>query len=490
MRMGAVLRMLRGKAVLACASVLLASGHAMAAPFAPVVPPICPTTTKIPWRYAVGGGIFWFDLPSDPNCSSSAGNPCPHYINNLDHRRFFVSNSWVGYVGFRLEAFQTEPTYDRIEWGLENNPLKSRTGNAAAGTVLWVTTSASFGSQRALLNFRADAFGSYGGFNFNELQVCRYRATIDTAAPPTMDLKRRYHGVLLGYGDTVYLKFSANSRYHYPITLWRDPGSSGTDYDLYTRCGALPTQFQYDARSYSGDDQEFIDAGNCTGTLYVAVNAHSATGPGAFNLVRGIHGPSGHVPLRVGVSPAVSSDRLAGIGAYVRTAARYFYGYTEGEQLVTQIDVYNNACNAGSCGGANCDICYHSAEFGRANSGLCSGQIHLYQDTNDRVAAHELGHLKFCVGDEYFDSPGPPPTQLEQCGHTVMADPLLDNNNMCTELDHNRDGSPSASSSPLSSGWAQAFAVGKAVTYTNETYDNFAYHQFDFDNRLGTVITH
>jgi hypothetical protein len=483
--------MLRVKAVLASVPVLLAAGQVMAAPFVPVVPPTCPTTTNIPWRYAVGGGIWWFDLPSDPNCSSSPGNECPHYINNIDHRRFFSANSWVGYVGFRLDFFQTEPTFDRIEWGLENSPLTTRSGTAAAGTVLWANTTASFGSRRAVLNFRTDAFGSHPGFHFNELRVCKYRTSIDTAPPPTMDLKRRHHGVLLGAGDTVYLKFSATARYHYPITLWRDAGfDDGTDYDLYTRCGALPTQTQYDARSYSGDNQEFIDAGNCTGTMYVAVNAHAANGPGAFNLARGIHGGTGHIPLRVGVTPAVSSDKLTGIGNYVKVAARYFYGYTEGEHVVTQIDIYNSGCSAGSCGGSNCDICYHSDAFGRANSGLCGGQIHVYQDTNDRVAAHELGHLKFCAGDEYYDSPGPPLTQLDQCGHTVMADPLMDNNNMCTELDHNKDGSPAATSSPLISSWGQAFAAGKAVTYSNETYDNYPYHQFDFDNRLGTVITH
>jgi hypothetical protein len=482
--------MQRRKTVLVCVPVLLATSQALAA-FTPVVPPTCPTTTNIPWTYTVGGGTFTFDLPSDPNCISGATNPCPHYINNLDHRRFFVANSWVGYVGFRLNAFHTEGSFDRVEWGLENNPLLVKSGSGTAGTVLWVNTSASFGSLRALLNFRADSSVTYPGFSFDQLRVCKSRTSIDTAPPATLDLKRRYHGVLLGTGDTVYLKFSATSRYHYPITLWRDAGSSGTDYDLYTRCGALPTQTQYDTRSFSGDDQEFIDAADCTGTLYVAVNAHSAAGPGAFNLVRGIHGPSAHTQLRVGITPPVSSTLLTALGSQFRESARFFYGYTEGEQMVTQIDVYNNgSCNAGSCGGGNCDICYHSAEFGRANSGLCGGQINLYQDTNTRIAAHELGHLKFCVGDEYVDSPGPPPTQLEKCGHTVMADPLGSNQNMCTELDHNRDGTPGAGSSPLSSGWAQAFAVGKAVTYSNETYDNYSYHQFDFDNRLGTVITH
>jgi hypothetical protein len=497
MSMGERLIGKRARALLASVPLLLASSQALAAPFNPVVPPTCPTTTNIPWKYTVGGGTYWFDLPSDPNCSSSPGNPCPHYINALDHRRFFVANRWVGYVGFRLEGFNTESGYDVMNWGLENNPLFSKSGSGAAGTILYVTTAASFGSLRALLNYKTDYSVTYPGFSFNQLRVCTYRTSADTAAPAQLDLSRRYHGVLLGYGDTVYLKFGASSAYHYPITLWRDMGgvianSGAMDYDLYTRCGALPTATQYDARSYSSDDQEFIDASNCNGTMYVAVNVHNQAAPGAFNLVRGIHRPTGHVPLRVGVTPAITSAPvLTTLGLNLRESSRYFYGFTEGEQMVTQIDLYNNgSCAAGSCGGSNCDICYHSAEYGRANSGLCGGQINLWLDSTNLTTAHELGHLKFCAGDEYVDDPGPPPTQLEKCGHTVMANITSDNFNLCTYLDHNRDGTPGTPPSALTPGWTQAFNAGKALNNENLTFDNHPYHVHDFDNKVGTVITH
>lgn len=487
----------RAWAVLTSVPVVLATSQVLAAPFAPVVPPTCPTTTNIPWKYSVDGSTYWFDLPSDPNCNSAGGNPCPHYINALDHRRFFVSNPWVGYVGFRLETFKTEASYDSVYWGLENYPLFSKSGTGAAGTVLYVTTAASFGSLRALLNFKTDYSVTYPGFSFNQLKVCTYRTSADTAAPAQLDLKRRYHGALLGYGDTVYLKFGASSAYHYPITLWRDMGgiaanSGPMDYDLYTRCGALPTATQYDARSYSSDDQEFIDAANCNGTMYVAVNVHNQAAAGAFNLVRGIHSSAGHVPLRVGIKPAITdAPSLTAVGLNMREAARYFYGYTEGEQMVTQIDVYNNgSCAAGSCGGSNCDICYHSTESGRPSSGLCAGQIQLFLGNNTVLAAHELGHLKFCAGDEYVDSTTTPITQLERCGHTVMADPGQDNFNLCTYLDHNRDGTPGTAASTLTPGWTQAAAAGKALHTEDVTFDNHPYHLFDFDNKVGTIVTH
>jgi hypothetical protein len=79
-----------------------------ASAWSPVQPPTCPTTTNLDWNYRVGGGTGVFDLPSDPNCSPYPSHPCPHYINNLSHNRVFVSNTWVGYVGFHVGSFYTE----------------------------------------------------------------------------------------------------------------------------------------------------------------------------------------------------------------------------------------------------------------------------------------------------------------------------------------------------------------------------------------------
>jgi len=483
--MGERLKAVRAVAVSACAPVLLAASQALAGPFTPIVPPTCPTTTKIPWSYAVDGTSYVFDLPSDRNCVDN-GDPCPHYINNLDHRRFFVANPWVSYVGFRLKNFKTEANYDFMNWGLEGTALSSKSGTGVANTILAVSTTASFGSKRALLNFKTDSSVTFNGFTFDQLRVCTSRTSADTAAPATLDLKRRYHGVLLGADDTVYLSFPSSARYHYPITLWRDAGSTGTDFDLYMRCGAKPTKTQFDAASTSIDNQEFIDVGNCTGTAYIAVYAYSASAPGAFNLARGIH--TNHVALRLGTASILTAPEIAGLTSDVSTAARYYYGYTEGERMVNQIDFYNSgSCAAGSCGGSNCDLCYHN-DFGRAHAGP---QVHFYSDSRDpRTIAHELGHYDFATGDEYIDDPGPPASQLEQCGHTVMADPMFDNFNICTPLDHRTDATPGAGFSALSSGWEQAASAAKAIEFENVTYDNYPYNAFDFHSQVGLVIAH
>src|SRR5262249_15434991 len=130
--------------------------EAEAVTFTPVQPPTCPTTTNIDWNYRIGGKTGVFDLPSDPNCAGSPSNPCPHYINNLKNYRFFVSNSWVGYVAERVGFFSTETNFDFLKWGLDGAPLSSQSGSVGAGAIFWTNTSWSFGGTRALLQFIAD----------------------------------------------------------------------------------------------------------------------------------------------------------------------------------------------------------------------------------------------------------------------------------------------------------------------------------------------
>lgn len=96
---------------------MAATRTARAVTFSPIKPAVCPTTTNIAWNYRIGGKSGVFDLPSDPNCSGTPTNPRPHYINNINNNSFFVSNAWVGYVGFRVNFFSTESNYDFVRWG-------------------------------------------------------------------------------------------------------------------------------------------------------------------------------------------------------------------------------------------------------------------------------------------------------------------------------------------------------------------------------------
>lgn len=462
--------------------------------FDPVKPPTCPTTLDFDWNYRIGGTTGVFDLPSDPNCTATPGNPCPHYINNLNNSRWFVSNTWVGYIAYRVSAFSTESSSDFLKWGLESIPLGSISGSVSSGTRLWSNTSWSFGGVRDALDFMTNGSNTYGGAYLDQVQVCTYLNQIDTHPPNTFDLKRRYNGILLGTNDVVYLKFAATSTNHYSITLWDDMEGAGNDFDLYGRCGSLPTPTQYDWRGYSTDSQEYIEASNCNDTVYVAV--HSYAGTGIFSTVLGIHSPGNHTNLRAGTTFNATDGQLATFRTSLQRAMRHFYGSTEGEQVIGQVDLYNSQnCSIGSsdCDGSRCDICFNNIA-GRSN-GHCAAWgtagINLFPTcaTDGECISHEMGHFKYCVFDEYYDPPSGG-SSIWQCGHSNMASPWGNNNNFCVDSDHKTDKDPAAPASTLASVMSAATAAGTAIDSENVTFDNFDYEDFDFNSLVGNVVQH
>jgi hypothetical protein len=455
--------------------------------FTPVQPPTCPTMTALSWNYRIGGQTGVFDLPSDPNCTSVTGNPCPHYINNLNNNRWFVSNVWVNSIAFRIGFFSTESGYDFLRWGSETLPIGSVSGSVAAGTTLWSNTSASFGSVRNALNFVADYSVTYEGSSLDQVQICTSRTSVDTGTPNVLDLKRRYHGILLGTNDVVYLQFAADPTRHHPIALWDDMGSAGNNFDLYARCGSLPTPTLYDWRANSPDSQEYIDISGCGSTVYLAVHARS--GSGVFSVTRGIHTTAAHTGnLRAGTAFNASSAQMATFNATLQQAARHFYGSTEGEQVVDRIDLYNSqTCTTTSCGGGNCDICFVD-EPGTAYAGCGWGVVvqQGYYGTGEGVS-HEFGHYRYCIGDEYVNVDV---GSIWQCGHSNMANPWGDNNNYCVDFDHMQDKNPAAPDSTLSSVMTQAYSAGTAVDSENVTFDNYDYEAFDFNGLVGNIVQH
>lgn len=478
--------------VLAIAAVISCVLPARAAfAWAVIAPPACPTTTNLAWNYRVDGSAGVFDLPSDPNCSGTSGNPCPHYINNLNHQRVFVANSYVSYVGFHVADFSTEPCCDFITWGLEGyTPYPKASGTQlGSGSVMWVNTSWSFEGIRAVLNFSTDYSVTYQGFTLDQIQVCTYLSSPDSHGPNTIDSKKRTIGALLGTGDVVYLQFAASSSYHYPVTLWKDTGEDGTaDFDLYGRCNAMPTPTQYDYRSFSSLSQENIDVTGCNGTEYLAIASYN--GSGIFSVVRGIHKPSNHRNLTAGTSFNATATQMSQFNTQLAGAAQELYGRTEGEQYIQKINLYNSqSCGSTSCGGGKCDICFDNVS-GTGSSGLCSGQIHL--DTgywgNVGGTTHEFVHYTMCTGEEYYnDSSGSP---VWQCGHTDMANPWTDNHNLCVDNDHKTDPQPGATPSTLPSGWTQANNAGAIVDWQNTTFDNYNYQGYNFWGNVGSVSQH
>ncbi len=252
------------------------------------------------------------------------------------------------------------------------------------------------------------------------------------------------------------------------------------------RCGAVPTPTVWNWRGFSGNSQEYLDVSGCTSARYYVV-VHSHSGNGVFSLVRGRHNSEGHiVALRAGTAFNASSTQMNTFANTIQVGIRHYYGSTEGASVIHTVDLYNsNGCGATSCGGSSCDICFkNSPGTGLAN---CDGAVDIFQSyfANPEGLAHELGHYKFCFFPDE-SSAGP----VWHCGHSNMANPWGDNNNYCTTFDHLYDETPNAPSTPNSSAWDQAMAVGKVEVPITRTGDNFDYEAFDFNDLVARVVIH
>jgi hypothetical protein len=102
--------------------------------------------------------------------------------------------------------------------------------------------------------------------------------------------------------------------------------------------------------------------------------------------------------------------------------------------------------------------------------------------------AHELGHSKYCLADEYQDIDASPGFKV-QCFHSLMGfqSGVIDNHNFC--VDHNHGGvmDPTADFPLVPSAMRQAFNAGAAVDFQDVTFDNTPYYTFDFHELLGKV---
>jgi hypothetical protein len=234
---------------------------------------------------------------------------------------------------------------------------------------------------------------------------------------------------------------------------------------------------------------EFIDHPTCTGTLYFA--AHAFSGSGAFNIVPTYHLPSGHKTVKVSGCQVFNPDRRSQWTPELVDAAGLLFGATEGALIIDKWQLWNaNGCAQNACGGANCDLVFKDVP-GSGQSPVCqpgplgypwvSAQSTSYDRT--RTIAHELLHRYYCLQDEYQW-----PFTLQD-GHAMMANHYLsDQNNICSDLDHNTDPSPGASPSSWPNGDALACQSGVCGgVVPGATDDNHAYSGFDFKNTAGIV---
>jgi hypothetical protein len=486
----------------------------------------------------VGSGRLsdaWQQVSENPNVPGD-------YNNNIDYTSQFVFNTYVDSYGVYISSFDTQKNHDTLKLPYETALLSGRMpdGDVAHG---WHDVMLGSGARNdPFFRFRSDAYDTARGFELTSARVCTTdtRTTAKNPSPhPTIPAMRNT-GVLLGSGDTVYFEipvgptkydtFCAESdQVHDTFALWGEPSAS-TDFDLYARCGALPTESQYDGdRGFSNTNQEFIHApvGTCPCGSHWYVAVHSYQGAGMFSFVAHKHyagehrGTSSwaawwdteHYPGAVPPVP-LSNAEICKYHKQIAMGYKHFFGANEGARYWDHIEFWPGYRQAP----ADLDGVIKQQYDGRPGSCICGhgwdtelctfsngGRIKLYRgwsgtgspDAYDgRALSHEMGHFLNCLEDEYHDGS---PTRLE-CGHSIMSSEWGHQNNYCYCNDDSIGGHECSQgngdhgwdTTPVDNSTIQTEAVWtrirkRAPFAITSTPDNYDYRDFSFGDRYAQV---
>jgi hypothetical protein len=431
----------------------------------------CNTWTQLNWSYVVGIGSS-SELPLD------RWNPA-HYINALHYTRVISANRYVKKLAFSLQSFQTETGWDWLDFGEYGQSLTRLSGSGYSGWQTPIAVSGSLQSTPAIVQFHSDYSVTGSGFSIDKVRVCCQQELPTTATP--LQRYKRHVGLLLGTNDVVYFSAPPSGTLHSTFTL---RGQPGRDFNLYVRCGNLPTPTVYDyaSTSTSSNEHVHIPYNACQSTYYIAVNSHG--GSGWFDLWWQDHYASQHMNLRAGTNFAASSNDMTNMAGILLRTGRHYFGTTEGTGYIERIDLYNSnttQCGGTSCGGAACDFCFHAEPN---QIGACGGVIRcgpgpvhrwLPNSVDEDCATHELGHRY-------------------QCGHSMMSYNYAPaNHNVCytqsvgVRADHGYDRDSIAPFPDYPSTWDVMYTHGVTPWKPDETPDNYDFVDF---TALGSVVQH
>jgi len=484
---------------------LCAGRSASAFSFTPIAPATCPSFTEIPFTYNVGGGTGVWEQPRDVNDHNV-------YMGNVNYYRSIMGNKYTSRFGLHVATFSSQANADRLDLIVPSGTTQQLSGNPALG---WYDMVAPFNEEIDSYPFRlrwvTDNSISSTGFSIDRARVC-YDGSLGSTATPLLKPLERTSGVLLGTDDVVTMRATVPGiDVHTTFALWGGAGPNGADFDLFLGCNVIPTPTSYMAASRGGTTQEFlhVDSSACApgSTIYVIV--HAFQGSGTFNIVEHQHYKSEHYavgradtrgacPLNSSC-PVTDQNQLASFRQTMELGFKRYFGATEGTQFWAGLELYNT-------GVASQPISF-SIGRDRANADVCGSGLRMFwndpsqggQPDNDRVLAHELGHMRSCVGDEYNTT-----TNAMACGHSIMANAYDTVNNFCYCSDWLQGQSYNSNSCHLSFGdhsldrtTGQGPDTNHGPVWTNlqnrtpvpifTTPDNYDYADFSF-NGIYSVI--
>jgi hypothetical protein len=497
--------------------------------FAPIEPATCPAWTEVNWKFNMSryGTGEWM-VPADDL------NEPLNYANNVDYLFELTANERVNEFYMRFDYFATEPIYDYLAVagyspdGNSTNVHFTDTVPWQMGQPVWggIPTSWQFPRANASVRFHSDASVNYDGIVLGRAAVCtRYPGAALGNYYRDGYAGARFSGVLLGGDDVVYFRFPVGSTKagdqcssaHDTFALQGDPNRETllNDFDLYVRCGSLPTPDTFTARDYNGPgympyrptiwaNTGFVhlttDSCPCGSYWYVAV--HSYAGSGWFNLWNYKHYASEHrsslgvyvqrdltlAEFNQSYLPEMTDGLAQFFGANEGT--RYFDAINIGDQDSTgfsgEVIIYDQAgrpesdksCDW-SCGYFGCGVYLNTVDEG-------------YGTYEASTLSHELGHYYNCLDDEYDDDRG------TRCGHSIMGTSWGTNTNYCYCNEANNQ-----SVCPVGSGdhgldgntyyntenWAVWDNLsGRSPIVITRTPDNYDFFGFDFHGQFASPM--
>lgn len=491
-------------AICAGTVVQLIAPRASAQSFSPYV---CASNTEIDMSFSTKS-VQQLDPQYAGACSTSAwGNCTPsHYPNYTDLRRVIYGNRYVSQIQFRVDSMSIEQDFDYLKVFKHDTfdyRFQVAAYSGAPSVPFWTTATTLNGSMQkypAQLRFTSDYSVTGSG-----AVVGKARATCsanDNGVVVSLPEHERVSGILFATNDTVIMRFPVQTG-HATLALWGDAvNPSGNDYDLYVKCGSIPTALDWTYRSYRTGSQEFlhINEGACPSgsTWYVAVNSYSQKG--FFNLMWAQHYASQHRNLDVGLayrSQDSGSVPASNFNTFWRDAARWAFGASEGSIYLE--NMYNHTTKEptmddGRCGNplVGCPWLVDLPNAGGQTRGSWNGAsspkcwagdykciAFVGQSASVLVRLHEWGHQAWKQPDEYTDGVG------ARCGHTLMATDT--NHNLCWSGNHATDSCGACTPMTGVSGWEILFNEGLANWKPTSTPDAYDYLDFDFANLIGQV---
>jgi len=466
------------------------------------VPIQCSPGTFVNFRIGTdapgGGSRLPFDLIRGPLCTTSSWGPCPHYPNGTVWDRKVFGNRFVSDLRYNFASFATEFQHDTLSF--DHFDGTSWVNHYAQNGIIGPHTSYSnprpvgqnFQANPDRLRFRSDASVHGPGFSISEvIASCDSTYTSGNVAGQIYRSERN-SGILFGDGDVVYLRIVDSD--HYGVVLWGDASNTaGADFDLYARCGALPTNTIFDQRGFRVGQQEILDLGSCN-TWYLAV--HSFQGAGMFNVLAT---PHRHNTIDVGIgipAPAPSVPPPATIpNQYWTDVARGLFAASEGGMFVNFRNHTNpeTTANVGKCGSpaVPCVAMVDSASNtgGQTRYPAPGPSAYMGMMTPVIIRIHEIGHSWLLLPDEYIRLPDM--TEHIGCAGTMMSAGLLfDVFNLCTQATHRKHfgtAGPTAHPTPgwgTGSWWWSLSGNGVAPSWSMDPYD---FMDFNFNNIVGSV---